>query len=85
MWLSASAYFSSYFRVYSPATYGQKSDPSGALIRRFCPELAGLPDKYIYEPWKASKAEQKKFGCVLGEDYPEVRVSFTLGADPGAG
>lgn len=71
MWLSASQFFSQYFRVYSPATYGQKSDKSGALIRKFCPELDGFSDKYIYEPWKASAAEQKKAGCVLGKDYPE--------------
>ncbi|KAK4054503.1 hypothetical protein OIV83_000997 [Microbotryomycetes sp. JL201] len=71
MWLSASAYFSQFFRVYSPATYGQKSDKSGALIRKYCPELDGFPDKYIYEPWKASEAEQKKAKCIIGKDYPE--------------
>lgn len=71
MWLSASQFFSQYFRVYSPATYGQKSDKHGALIRKYCPELDGFSDKHIYEPWKASAAEQKKVGCVLGKDYPE--------------
>ncbi|KAK4056700.1 hypothetical protein OIO90_002252 [Microbotryomycetes sp. JL221] len=71
MWLSASAYFAQFFRVYSPATYGQKSDKHGALIRKYCPELDGFSDKHIYEPWKASEAEQKKAKCVLGKDYPE--------------
>lgn len=71
MWLSASQFFSQYFRVYSPATYGQKSDKSGSLIRKYCPELDGFSDKYIYEPWKASSAEQKKAGCIIGVDYPE--------------
>ncbi|ORY89279.1 FAD binding domain of DNA photolyase-domain-containing protein [Leucosporidium creatinivorum] len=70
-WLSASAFFHSFYRVYSPATYGQKSDPTGALIRRFCPELAGFSDKHIYTPWSASKKEQEQAGCVIGEDYPE--------------
>lgn len=72
MWLSASAFFHQYYRVYSPATYGQKSDPSGALIRHYCPELAQLPDKFIYEPWKAPNATLAKAGVTLGADYPEV-------------
>lgn len=77
MWLSASAYFNQYFRVYSPSTYGQKSDCHGALIRKYCPELSKFDDKYIYEPWKASAAEQKKAGCVIGKDYPEVNRTST--------
>ncbi|KAL8279146.1 hypothetical protein RQP46_008402 [Phenoliferia psychrophenolica] len=71
MWLSASAFFAMYFRVYSPVTYGQKSDKSGALVRRFVPELSKLSDKYVYEPWKASIAEQTKAGCLL---YPKRMV-----------
>lgn len=71
-WLSASAFFHFFYRVYSPATYGQKSDPTGALIRRFCPELDGFSDKHIYTPWLASKKEQEKAGCIIGKDYPEV-------------
>ncbi|SCV72014.1 BQ2448_4708 [Microbotryum intermedium] len=74
MWLSASAFFSQYFRVYSPATYGQKSDKSGALIRKYCPELDGLSDKYIYEPWNASPAELKRAKVELGKTYPERMV-----------
>mgnify|MGYP001583283321 FL=1 len=76
MWLSASAFFHQYYRVYSPATYGQKSDSSGALIRHFCPELKDLPDKFIYEPWKAPTATLAKAGVTLGVNYPEVSCSF---------
>jgi len=39
-------------------------------VRHYCPELSKLPDRYIYEPWKASLAEQKKAQCVIGVDYP---------------
>ncbi|KAM0752989.1 hypothetical protein T439DRAFT_187143 [Meredithblackwellia eburnea MCA 4105] len=74
MWLSASAFFSQYFRVYSPVTYGQNTDKSGSLIRKFVPELAKFPDKWIYEPWKAPIVDQKKFGCVIGRDYPKKIV-----------
>lgn len=34
MWLSASAFFNQYYRVYSPVTFGKKYDPEGKFIRR---------------------------------------------------
>jgi len=59
MWLSASAYFHQYFRVYSPVAFGKKTDPKGAYIRKYLPVLANFPDAFIYEPWKAPLATQK--------------------------
>lgn len=73
MWLSASAFFVQYFRVYSPATYGQNTDKTGALIRKYCPELNGFSDKFIYTPWLAPIATQKAANCVIGVNYPKVR------------
>ena len=29
-----------------------------------------MPDKYIYSPWTAPIAVQKKAGCIIGEHYP---------------
>ena len=70
MWLSASAFFHQYVRVYSPIAFGQKYDKQGAFIRKYVPALARMPAQYIYEPWKAPKAVQQQAGCILGEDYP---------------
>ncbi|XP_068151284.1 cryptochrome-2 [Drosophila tropicalis] len=70
MWLSASAFFHQYFRVYSPVAFGKKTDPQGNYIRKYCPELANYPNKQIYEPWLATLQAQREYGCVLGEDYP---------------
>ena len=70
MWLSASSYFTSYFRIYSPITFGQKVDKDGLFIKKFIPQLAKYPSKYIYEPWKATKQQQKDWGCIIGTDYP---------------
>ena len=39
MWLSASAFFSQFFRVYSPITFGKKYDKQGKYIRHFLPVL----------------------------------------------
>ena len=76
MWLSASAFFVQYFRVYSPATYGQNTEKTGKLIRKYCPELKKYSDKFIYTPWLAPIAMQKSNGCVIGVDYPAVSIYF---------
>jgi len=73
-WLSASRFFHQYFRVYSPISFGMKTDKSGAYIRKYLPQLAKFPDRYIYEPWKAPRAVQEAAGCVIGVDYPEPIV-----------
>ena len=33
MWLSASAFFHQYFRVYSPIAFGKKTDKGGSYIK----------------------------------------------------
>ncbi|CAI5495208.1 unnamed protein product [Closterium sp. Naga37s-1] len=42
LWLSASAFFSQYHRIYSPITFGKKYDPLGKFIRHFLPVLKGM-------------------------------------------
>jgi len=41
-----------YFRIFNPMLQGEKFDPHGAYIRKWCPELRGLPDHSIHQPWK---------------------------------
>ncbi len=45
-------------------------DPQGEYIRYWCPELANVPAPQIFEPWKLSKEDQRKYGVKIGEDYP---------------
>ena len=78
MWLSASAFFSQYFRVYSPVTFGKQYDKNGDYIRRYVPALARMPAKYIYEPWTAPPAVQAAAGCVVGRDYPARIVDHSV-------
>jgi cryptochrome len=70
MWLSASAFFHQYYRVYSPVSFGKQYDPNGDYIRHFIPVLKNMPAKYIFSPWEAPLAVQHKAGCVIGQDYP---------------
>lgn len=41
-----------YFRVFNPMLQGQKFDPNGAYVRRWCPELRTVPDTMIHTPWE---------------------------------
>jgi cryptochrome len=70
MWLSCSSFYYQYYRVYSPVTFGQNTDKNGDYIRKYVPALKNYPPSLIYCPWEASLSEQKKYGCVIGKDYP---------------
>ena len=78
LWLSCSGFFYQYFRCYSPISFQKKNDPRGLYIRHFVPELAQLPDKYIYEPWEAPPAVLAKAGVKLGENYPRPIVDHAV-------
>jgi deoxyribodipyrimidine photo-lyase len=60
---------SPYYRVFNPITQGKKFDPDGIYVRRFVPELGGLANKEIHEPWLVGGG---LFGGVEG--YPEPIV-----------
>jgi deoxyribodipyrimidine photo-lyase len=49
-----------YFRIFNPVLQGEKFDPDGAYVRRFCPEISALPTKYIHRPWTAPAAVRTK-------------------------
>jgi len=78
LWLSCSGFFYQYFRCYSPVAFQKKNDKSGAYIRKWLPQLSKLPDKYIYEPWKAPINVQKAAGIKIGKDYPKPIVDHTI-------
>lgn len=40
-----------YFRIFNPVSQGENFDPDGRYIRRWVPELAQVPDKFIHQPW----------------------------------
>jgi len=59
-----------YFRVFNPVTQGEKFDPDGQYVRRYLPELARLPSRYIHAPWLAPSEELKRARVKLNRDYP---------------
>ncbi len=59
-----------FFRIFNPVLQGRKFDPEGTYVRRWVPELANLPDRYIHQPWTTPKDILKDSGVSLGSDYP---------------
>ncbi len=58
-----------WFRIFNPVTQSERFDPEGRFIRRYVPELAGVPDKFVHAPWKMPAGEQERCGVVIGRDY----------------
>jgi len=67
-----------YFRVFNPATQGEKFDPEGEYTRKYVPELKKLPNKYLYKPWEAPEEVLHAAGITLGKDYPEPIVDLKI-------
>lgn len=63
-----------YFRIFNPITQGEKFDPDGAYVRRWVPELADLPTKFLHKPWTAPADLLKGAGIHLGQTYPKPIV-----------
>ncbi len=63
-----------FFRVFSPVLQGRKFDPEGAYVRRWVPELAGLPAAHLHAPWEAPGPVLAAAGVVLGQNYPRPIV-----------
>lgn len=59
-----------YFRVFNPITQSEKFDPNGDYIRRWLPELAALPNQYLHAPFTMDSGTQRRYGVMLGTDYP---------------
>lgn len=67
-----------YFRIFNPVSQGQKFDADGHYVRRFIPEIAGLPNKYLFNPWQAPKEILAAAGVKLDANYPSPIVDIKL-------
>jgi deoxyribodipyrimidine photo-lyase len=61
-------------RMFNPARQQERFDPDGGYVREYVPELAGVPDEYLAEPWTMPDEIQHQSGCMIGRDYPQPIV-----------
>ncbi|TXS44465.1 cryptochrome/photolyase family protein [Streptomyces sp. t39] len=57
-------------RVLNPVVQGRRFDPRGAYVRRWVPELRGVDDRFVHEPWLMSAGER------AAVDYPDPLVDL---------
>ncbi|WP_348945814.1 deoxyribodipyrimidine photo-lyase [Chitinibacter sp. FCG-7] len=58
-----------YFRIFNPVSQSEKFDPQGKFIRRYCPELADLPNEAIHAPWEAKASTRRSANFLQDTDY----------------
>ncbi|XP_053955954.1 cryptochrome-1 [Anastrepha ludens] len=78
MWVSSSAFerLLDSSRVSCPIAFSKRLDPKGEYIRQYVPELAGVPQEYIHEPWRMPQELQERYECLIGVHYPERIVDL---------
>lgn len=59
-----------YFRIFNPVSQALKFDPQGEYVRRWLPELARVPNRFVHQPWCMPLEVQQVSGCRIGHDYP---------------
>ncbi len=64
-------------RHYNPIKQSEDQDPTGAFIKKWCPELEKLPIEYLHQPWQQTPMEALFNDFKLGEDYPEPMLDLT--------
>jgi len=67
-----------YFRIFNPVTQGERFDPHGHFVRRWVPELAEVPDRYLHAPWTMPALTASLCGVEIGRDYPAPIVDRAI-------
>jgi len=64
--------------VFNSISQGEKLDPHGDCVRRWCPELKPLPDAWLHQPWQAPAEILARAGVELDRTYPRPIVSHAI-------
>jgi deoxyribodipyrimidine photo-lyase len=70
-----------YFRIFNPITQSKKFDPDGVYIKKYVHELKDIPSNIIHMPSDHDAETLKKYGLILGEDYPSPIVDLSITRD----
>ncbi len=69
-----------YFRVFNPVLQGERFDSDGAYVRRYVPELAKVPARWVHQPWSLKPSEQATFG-IAGSVYCKPLIDLAVSRD----
>jgi len=64
-----------FFRIFNPVIQGKKFDPEGTYVRRWVPELARLPSRWIHRPWDAPSEALRTAGVRIGKTWPRSWIT----------
>ena len=67
-----------FFRIFNPVIQGQKFDAEGKYVRKYIPEIADLPNRYLFDPWNAPQNVLEGANIVLGSNYPLPIVDLKI-------
>jgi deoxyribodipyrimidine photo-lyase len=62
-------------RIYNPVKQGYDHDPAGVFVRAHVPELAGVPDAFIHEPWRWSEATTLAYPSPIIENAAAAKAA----------
>lgn len=74
-WVAGTGTDSRFNRTYNVVLQARRHDPAGRYVRRYVPELAGVDDGYLYEPWLLPEDIRAAL------DYPERIVDQDVARD----
>ncbi len=67
-----------FFRIFNPVLQGQRFDAAGDYVRRWIPELARVPAKYIQAPWTMPAELAQNSQVQIGKGYPAPMVEHAV-------
>lgn len=70
-----------YFRIFNPTTQATRFDSEGTYIKKYVPEIARLPKKFLFQPWTAPDEILRAAGVDLGDTYPKPIVNHENARD----
>jgi deoxyribodipyrimidine photo-lyase len=80
-WVAAvGADLAAYPRIYNPAKQARRFDPSAEYIRRWIPELAGIPDIAILDPLAGREERQIQLPLFVDRGYPPQILDHEVAA-----
>lgn len=67
-----------YFRIFNPITQGERFDPDGSFVRRWLPELAAVPARYIHQPWSWDKFTELNYPPPIVDHKVQRKLALAL-------